>query len=581
MLRVHRHDVELEEGKFRPGDGGAGIHQRIDRTEGNDGQQQALQDLHQRQLQTGVLRGEARLARDQEEDGEIEYQENDAHHTVKQHQAVHGRHIKEAVGHELGKEFEPLRLHVVGIAHQPVIQQGRRQQEQQVQQDILQLSLAGEGADGRRLGPDDGGKEGETQQGERQRHKGDQGADEPDQTAGGTAVPYLVGGIDGGNTAAQGDIKEIDAIGDRGLIIIGVGVGAFKGIGGAQGLHGKDGAGRSGHRLLAGQGRRGGIAIEEIGPGGNADCPAGTIGELKAVGILAGVIHAPQKAGEFIIGGLDGADVDRSGKQREDAVFGGDTVVGQVIDVAHIVVVAGKHQRTGQYDTGAHRAHVSGGGGGGGILAGGSGFRQGGGISSLPLGIGDVSALLDGGGAHRVAQHTNLGQIDKVVIGQLLQGTEGTQVGRVIGYAAHLNLAVALGRQAGVAVAVHIQRHHHIAAARKLNGIGLHGVQIGSIAMTQNHGRGGAFGGGGLGDIQPGMAGSAHVGGEGHILHPNGTARGGNAPADRRAQDHAQQGNDQHDRDKAVSTFGLGLDTFHNVLLFDSGFSAAGRSSCL
>ena len=348
MGAVHRHDVELKEGEIGAGKGGTGIHNRINPAKGENCQQQALQNLDTGKLETGVIKGSALLAPDKEEHQQIKHQEHPAYYAVKQHQGVHRSHIEEAIGHELGKEFEPLGLHVVGITDQPVVQQGRGQQEDDVGNDIADHTFGTvDGAHGRCRRTHDGGEEGNTQQGECQRNEGDQRSNQPDQATGGTTVPYLLGGVNGSNAAPQGDIKEIDAVADGGLVIIGIGMGTVKAISGTNGLHGHGSAGGSSHRFLTGEGRGAGIAVHKVGAGGNIGSAAGAVGELKAGGVLAGILHAPQKTGEFIVGALNGADVDRRGIQREYAVFGGNADVGQVVDVADIVIITGEYHRTG------------------------------------------------------------------------------------------------------------------------------------------------------------------------------------------------------------------------------------------
>lgn len=403
-----------------------------------------------------------------------------------------------------------------------------------------------DGADGGSGRTHDGGEEGDPQQGERQRYKGDQGGDKADEAAGGTAVPDLLGGSDGGNAAAQSDIEEIDAVADGGFIIVGIGVGAIEAVSGPNRLHGNGSAGRGGHSFLTGEGCGAGIAIHKVGAGGNIGGAAGAVGELKAGGVLAGILHAPQKTGEFIVGALNGADIDRCGIQRKNAVFGSNAIVGQVIDIADIVIITGEYHRSGQYNPGVHRCAVGCVSSGCFIGACRKRFSIGCSIGCLPFGIGKISALLNGSGAHGVAQHTDLGQIDKVVIFELLQGGVAAEIGSVIFHIAHFRLLVSVRGQGAFSVAVHIQRHDHISAAAQFNGVGFHGIQAGSVAVAQQDRRCRGFGRGCFGDIELGMAGGAHIGGEGQIFGADGAAAGLNIMADDRGDDHEYQADSQH-----------------------------------
>lgn len=95
-------------------------------------------------------------------------------------------------------------------------------------------------------------------------------------------------------------------------------------------------------------------------------------------------------------------------------------------------------------------------------------------------------------------------------------------------------------------MAVHIQRHDHISAAAQFNGVGFHGIQAGSVAVAQQDGRGRGFGSRCFGDIELGMAGGAHIGGEGQLFGADGAAAGLNIMADDRGDDHEYQADSQH-----------------------------------
>ena len=347
MLRVHGHDVELEEGEAGACDGVAEVDHRVHTQEGNRCQQKTLEDLDHRQLQPGILKAEAALLCDEEEHQQVEGQEDHTHHAVEQHKRVHGGHIEEAVGHKLGQKLEPLGLHIVGVSDQPVIEQGRGQQEDNVQNDILENAFpVPYGGHGLGLRPNDGGEERQVEQGQGQGHEGHQGCGKAQEAAGCPSVPDLLGRINGSLTTQEGDVKEVDAIADGGLVIIGVGVGAVKAVGRPDGLHGQRGAGSGSHGLVAAQGSSGSVAVHEVGAGGHVGRPAGAGRKLEAGGVLTGILHAPKQAGELVIIALDGADVHRSGKKGKQGIFGGDPIVGQVVDVPGIVVIASEHQGT-------------------------------------------------------------------------------------------------------------------------------------------------------------------------------------------------------------------------------------------
>ena len=374
------------------------------------------------------------------------------------------------------------------------------------------------GAHGRCRRTNDSGEERNTQQGERQRNKGNQRSAQPDQAAGGTTVPYLLGGFNGSNAAPQGDIKEIDAVADGGLVIIGIGMGTVKAISGTNGFHGHGSAGGSSYGLLTGEGCSAGIAVHKIGAGGNIGSTAGAVGKLKAAGVLAGILHAPQKSGEFIVGTLNGADIDRCGKQREYAVFCGNAIVGQVVDVADIVIITGEYHRTGQHDSGVHRRTVGGVSCGCLIGACRNCFVIGYSIGCLPFGIGKISALLDGSGTHRVTEHADLGQVDEVIVFELLKGGIASEVGGVVFHVPHFRLFVAIGRQGAFTMAVHIQRHYHIPAAAQFNGVRLHGILAGGIAVAQQDCRSRGFRSSCFRDKELCVAGGADIGGKCQLL---------------------------------------------------------------
>ena len=145
-----------------------------------------------------------------------------------------------------------------------------------------------------------------------------------------------------------------------------------------------------------------------------------------------------------------------------------------------------------------------------------------------------------------MAQHTDLGQIDKVVIFELLQGGVAAEIGSVIFHIAHFRLLVSVRGQGAFSVTVHIQRHDHIPAAAKFNGIRLHGIFAGGIAVAQQDCRGRGFRSSCFRDKELCVAGGAHIGGEGQLLGADGAAAGLNVVADDRGDDHEYQADSQH-----------------------------------
>ena len=145
-----------------------------------------------------------------------------------------------------------------------------------------------------------------------------------------------------------------------------------------------------------------------------------------------------------------------------------------------------------------------------------------------------------------MTQHTDLGQIDEVIVLELLQGREAAKVGRIVFHISHFRLLVSVRGQGAFSVAVHIQRHDHIAAAAQFNGVGFHGIKAGSVAVAQQDRRCRGFGRGCFGDIELGVAGGAHIGGEGQLLGADGAAAGLNIMADDRGDDHEYQADSQH-----------------------------------
>ena len=107
---------------------------------------------------------------------------------------------------------------------------------------------------------------------------------------------------------------------------------------------------------------------------------------------------------------------------------------------------------------------------------------------------------------------------------ELLQGGVAAEIGSVIFHIAHFRLLVSVRGQGAFSVAVHIQRHDHISAAAQFNGVGFHGIQAGSVAVAQQDRRCRGFDRGCFGDIELGVAGGAHIGGEGQIFGADGAA---------------------------------------------------------
>ena len=145
-----------------------------------------------------------------------------------------------------------------------------------------------------------------------------------------------------------------------------------------------------------------------------------------------------------------------------------------------------------------------------------------------------------------MTQHTDLGQVDKVIVLELLQGREAAKVGRIVFHISHFRLLVSVRRQGAFSVTIHIQRHYHIPATAQLNGIRLHGIFAGGIAVAQQDCRGWGFRSSCFRDKELCVAGGADIGSECQLLGADCAACGLDVVTDDRGNDHQHQTYSQH-----------------------------------